>query len=374
MWFFYSDVPVVLSPPLSKERVYVVPSKLGDTISVNITVFSNDGGIEVSVERNDDSVNPKPIRAVVSETKVMLPVFGKLIEEDGYSIHVILFTENANDMSDYTVRIKNDFKQTMLLIDVKPEGPPTIPTQFALNNVDQNAIEASWLAEFNGGFRQTFVIQISIDEIHWSNASIRTEDTDRSNDIYRLTISNLDHSTTYFLRLYAFNELGLSGFTSVLQATTSDTQDHASKGALIGGIVGGCTSMIIAVLVASLLLWRRRRAIPKEVENPMCVEAESTITQTPSFAHATSRGETRTERTTIDDLYAVVDKNAKTSGIYTNCSGEPNDKRQGSTKLINHAGLVYADVVFDKPALEQEQFTIHGLEDRTEYAQVDLAI
>ncbi|XP_052803517.1 uncharacterized protein LOC128233735 isoform X2 [Mya arenaria] len=286
----------------------------------------------------------------------------------------IFIKENANDMSDYTVRIKNDFKQTMLLIDVKPEGPPTIPTQFALNNVDQNAIEASWLAEFNGGFRQTFVIQISIDEIHWSNASIRTEDTDRSNDIYRLTISNLDHSTTYFLRLYAFNELGLSGFTSVLQATTSDTQDHASKGALIGGIVGGCTSMIIAVLVASLLLWRRRRAIPKEVENPMCVEAESTITQTPSFAHATSRGETRTERTTIDDLYAVVDKNAKTSGIYTNCSGEPNDKRQGSTKLINHAGLVYADVVFDKPALEQEQFTIHGLEDRTEYAQVDLAI
>ncbi|XP_052803071.1 uncharacterized protein LOC128233436 isoform X2 [Mya arenaria] len=383
-YIFIKDVPVVLSPTLSKEEILVVLSKLGDTIYVNITVFSNVGGFEASVERTYGSFHPNTISSVISEKKVMLPVFGTLIEEDGYSVDIVIITENEQDFSYYTVRIKNDFKQTTLLIDVRAEGPPTIPTQFTVSKITQNAIETSWFAEFNGGFRQTFVIQISIDEHHWSNASIRIEDIDTLSKIYRHTINNLDHSTKYFLRLYAFNELGTSGFTSALQATTIDTQEmqaldqglsspgrsipvritnectehvlpqlyheSSSTGTVTSGVFGGVVGGVVAlavVVVAVLIISRKYRISclkPSDSERNTKIQSNPVFeTQTASpYEHLNTRE--KTEYTEIG-MTAVGQ-----SGV-----GSPNNETSSYERLHTRENAAFTELGVSPPE-SQTQF------------------
>ncbi|WAR05823.1 hypothetical protein MAR_021192 [Mya arenaria] len=41
-------------------------------------------------------------------------------------------------------------------------------------------------------------------------------------------------------------------------------------------------------------------------------------------------------------------------------------------KNVNQDGLVYADLVFPNPPKGQKKLVIHGLDDMTEYAEVDL--
>ncbi|XP_052803762.1 contactin-1-like [Mya arenaria] len=258
-YLLVKDAPIVLFPKLSHDDVIVLSSKLGDTLSIQVNFYSNYG--RVAAYLKDSSYNSSENKSVtldVSETNVELPVFDQVLNDSGFVLNITIIIEEADDFTVYPVSIENDFKATLLYIDVKSEGPPETPWTFTIEEVMQHSIDISWFGNFNGGFKQTFAIQTSMDGVDWSNATLLEEDVPNTNEQYHQTVDNLDHTTTYYLRMYAFNVLGESEHTSVMQATTATalediTQSHAS---VIGGVVGGCLGVAVAVIVIVFVLRR----------------------------------------------------------------------------------------------------------------------
>jgi hypothetical protein len=96
-------------------------------------------------------------------------------------------------------------------------GAPWRPENIQLDELQQTAIRISWIPGFNGGFSQTFVIQLSTDQINWFNGTTVDE-----NRLRRLSISitDLQESKKYFLRIIAYNVLGRSNFSDIYSFTT----------------------------------------------------------------------------------------------------------------------------------------------------------
>jgi hypothetical protein len=109
--------------------------------------------------------------------------------------------------------------------------PPVSPSDFTIDYIQHNKARLSWRRGYNGGLTQTFVIQLGTDE-KWSDVEVfdrNTEDKDRISTI----LTDLFDSTTYFVRLYAYNVEGNSPLSETLNFTTSPIKGKIKKKMLI---------------------------------------------------------------------------------------------------------------------------------------------
>jgi len=97
------------------------------------------------------------------------------------------------------------------VITPTPPPIPSIPTGFNIVVVGENQIDVSWTAQSNV---DNFVIEWGVDGFTFPN----TASVDGSQTTYSIT--GLDASTLYYVRMKAVNESGESGYTSILSATT----------------------------------------------------------------------------------------------------------------------------------------------------------
>ncbi|XP_052807151.1 cell adhesion molecule DSCAML1-like isoform X1 [Mya arenaria] len=424
-YLFVKDAPVVLFPQISHDGVFVVSGKLGDTLSLQVKIYSNYGSVVAKLKDSGNNTSENTSIAIdVFETSVELPVMGHVRNDSGFILNITITIEEADDFTFYPVSIENDFKATLLDIEVKAEGPPETPLDFSIEEVMQNSIAISWFGNFNGGFKQTFAIQTSKDDVSWHNFTLFAEVVPNTKQQYNQNVDKLEPTTKYYLRMYAFNKLGVSEHTYTLQATTPAPLDSTpSPAAMIGGLAGGISAVLILVIVGVVLLARRRlkgekqddvnrltrgqrlrklfskrtdgddeETLPDEVENPMYVGADDMgVPGTAQTLYAVPQKRKHQGGAPTGDIYAVVDKKTKNQGktsgqkntseqdIYENSdgvgtSGYQSTGRKTSTikKNVNQDGLIYADLVFPNPPKGQKKLVIHGLDDMTEYAEVDL--
>ncbi|XP_052807033.1 hemicentin-1-like isoform X2 [Mya arenaria] len=254
-YLLVKDAPVVLFPQLSHDGVIVVSGKLGDTLSLQIKIYSNYGSVVAKLKDSGKNTSEnKSVTMDVFESAVELPIMGHVRNDIGFVLNITITIEESDYFTFYPVSIENDFKATLLDIEVKSEGPPEIPRTLTIEKVMQHSIDISWFGNFNGGFKQTFAIQTSKDGVDWNNATLLEEDVLNRREQYHQTVDKLDHTTKYYLRMYAFNKLGESEHTNVLQATTASSRDitprHAS---VIGGVVGGCLGAVAVIVIVFVL-------------------------------------------------------------------------------------------------------------------------
>jgi hypothetical protein len=78
----------------------------------------------------------------------------------------------------------------------------------------------SWLPGNNGGLTQTFVIQLGTGKRSWEDTEVQDKVEQNDQTISKI-LTGLSDSTTYFVRMYAYNNVGNSPLSEILIFTTS---------------------------------------------------------------------------------------------------------------------------------------------------------
>lgn len=122
----------------------------------------------------------------------------------------------------YGPLVWNSYLKTFFII-----GPPQPPYDVSVGLVSASDVEVSWIAGFEGGFSQTFVILLSKDSENWENKTQLAGGISSNYKKFMKTVKGLDHSSLYFLRMFAYNEKGASNYSNIVNFTTSVTGNFA---------------------------------------------------------------------------------------------------------------------------------------------------
>ncbi|KAL3887456.1 hypothetical protein ACJMK2_027397, partial [Sinanodonta woodiana] len=90
---------------------------------------------------------------------------------------------------------------------------PEKPFNFHPANVQEKQLSLRWQAGYNGGYTQTFIVEISLDNLTWNNASqVSVENRD---GWFTTVIEDLIPGSEYYFRLYAYNINGRGDLADV---------------------------------------------------------------------------------------------------------------------------------------------------------------
>ncbi len=82
-------------------------------------------------------------------------------------------------------------------------------------------MNVSWNLGFHRGFSQTFVVQYSTDDVAWTDGATLDTGLSESPNRHHVSVDSLSPGQLYYLRIYAYNEMGQSEYTDTFNVTTS---------------------------------------------------------------------------------------------------------------------------------------------------------
>ncbi|CAC5421782.1 unnamed protein product [Mytilus coruscus] len=253
-----------------------------------------------------------------------------------------------DDFGIYLVKASNIHGSFRLKYNVIPRRAPDPPTNITAS-CDVYSIRVTWISGFNGGENQTFRINFAntiSNQTLFKDEIIDVRD-DKNINVIR---ESVNPDTLYRIFLEASNLYGTTKSTEVTNCTTQKNQEENQRltSALVGGIAGSISALLIVVIVIGGLYCRRRRKFTegnielKESESNETDEDEDGLKDNPLYVTSgeVSNAEER-------PVYGVVNKATQNKDKLT-----PDDK-QGQ-------GPVYAEV---------QKSSIHdGLKDNPLYA------
>ncbi|KAH3859807.1 hypothetical protein DPMN_102630 [Dreissena polymorpha] len=179
------------------------------------------------------------------------------ISADGLQTNMSISRLQSADFGRYRVSVYNDLgnatQEYELRAHYKPEPPKNLNVKEGSLNVDSFTVE--WEPGFNGGEEQTFYIQYKPMEstLQWTDVNV-------SSNSWKYTLLGLQSGTTYFIKMFARNIVGISDETDVVTATTlvgfansPSTLTSVAIGAAIGGIV------CFTLSVVGVFCWKKRK-------------------------------------------------------------------------------------------------------------------
>ncbi|KAL3887536.1 hypothetical protein ACJMK2_027476, partial [Sinanodonta woodiana] len=120
---------------------------------------------------------------------------------------------SENDFGQYVIEVKNivgsDSKNIQILRQITPEKP----FNFHATNIQEKQLSLRWQAGYNGGYSQTFIVEISLDNITWNNVS--QVSAGNGDGWFTTVIEDLLPGSEYYLRLYAYNINGRGDLADV---------------------------------------------------------------------------------------------------------------------------------------------------------------
>ncbi|WAR06396.1 NPHN-like protein [Mya arenaria] len=331
------------------------------------------------------------------------------ISTEGLSSQVTVLDVQIEDYRLYKLSVSNGI------------GKPDLPTDFHVikDTIRQTSVVLTWIPGFDNGSPQEFHISYGkrVDDTGFISQTLSQEDR----EVMKYTVENLDSGTEYLVSLFAANEEGSTASVNVtfqtLKRVISGTPD-GHPAAVIGGAVGGGVVSILIIIGVVVLVIRFRQSgdlkdketltenrrmdplskrpqdeddeLPDIVENSMYVPAgdipkrkgNETKTAATNNLYAQPK-KAKTSKPLNSDIYAEVKKGNKKGTSKTNLKKQYDNKGfedqtyenhdlQEEKKNVNKGGLIYADLEFAKPPKGQTKLVIHGLDDMTMYADVDL--
>ncbi|KAL3887428.1 hypothetical protein ACJMK2_027370 [Sinanodonta woodiana] len=196
-----------------------------------------------------------------------------------FRAYFFIILSNDNDLGLYAVEVKNavgsDSKNIRIIEQITPEKP----SSFHATDIQETQLSLRWQAGYNGGYTQTFIVEISHNNITWNNASqVSAENRD---GWFTTVIEDLIPGSEYYLRLYAYNINGRGDLADVQLAirTLKETMFSSlldfipsveisvggAVGAGVGGAVGvgvgGAVGGIIVGLIGAIIACTIRRQL-----------------------------------------------------------------------------------------------------------------
>ncbi|XP_060563649.1 uncharacterized protein LOC132723012 [Ruditapes philippinarum] len=242
-------------------------ARLMENVAMDVYYFSNSAGSSIKIFRNRNGMRQADVKYNVTETnaQVDLKVFGNTIKTAGVRARILIHIETKDDIGSYDVVVTNEINSTVRSMEIIAKGPPGVSYNVTVDNIQQTTARVSWQQGYHGGFPQTFLIQLSTDMEQWENVETVYGGTDESEDFKQKVLTDLSHSTAYFVRIYAFNREGNGPFSQYKNFTTRSIIGSDTQSSSVGGIVGGVVSaMIVIALIVVLVVLLRRKAITKD--------------------------------------------------------------------------------------------------------------
>ncbi|XP_060575287.1 neural cell adhesion molecule 1-B-like, partial [Ruditapes philippinarum] len=217
----WSTFPVIVSLDAK------IASRLNRNITVEVEYFSNIAGSDVKLYKIVNDAMKAVTLLSVNPVEIKVPVLSHLIKAKGTRAYFTVQIKSEEDYGFYYVVVSNIIGSSNKSFEIIPTKPPVSPSDFTIDYIQHNKARLSWRRGYNGGLTQTFVIQLGTDE-KWNDVEVfdrNTEDRDRISTI----LTDLFDSTTYFVRLYAYNEEGNSPLSETLYFTTSPIKGNNFK-------------------------------------------------------------------------------------------------------------------------------------------------
>ncbi|KAL3860940.1 hypothetical protein ACJMK2_007035, partial [Sinanodonta woodiana] len=218
---------------------------LGDNVTLEVYFIAHPEPSDIAWyrrEKETDMWQPFPYQS---------PAF------NGSYSSIIVHLATARDFGNYMVNMSNYLGIYSNTYFIRTEREPETPVKFHITDVQEKQVALQWLSGDHRGFDQTFVIQISMDNNVWTNASLIN--AGKKDGWFSETVTGLKSNTVYYFRLYSFNVNGESDFADIIFAarTLKVSASSLDIGASIGIGFGGFFIGVIGTISVIIIIWKR---------------------------------------------------------------------------------------------------------------------
>nr|XP_022320238.1 hemicentin-1-like isoform X2 [Crassostrea virginica] len=377
--------PIYISFPNTLDNGF----SIGDRVDLTVA-FKGNPAAEVSWTFNPWNSNTSqgvPVHRVQNQSK--------------YHTAVVIETLNTNDFGIYKLQLTNIHGS--ISKDFKIQGPPTAPTDLSVKCPDVAVVV--WRPGFDGGSKQTFVLEYSSNQSSWQIHRPKLAAAFNEDYSYlRTFVDDISPNTLYFFRVKAHNAFGEAVSESDVNCTRQNPVEEVHSLSKHVGFVGVGAGMIlfvviIGVLVAGLNLKRKRRR--KNTDNHLSQKSDNSqekddvldivdnilyISADEAKEVPEPSGDNVQNMASGNDTYAVVSKGdfpGNDASVYAEVNKTKKKQKpavpEKSSKVKkrlppndNQDGLIYLELdLRDTASSSTGKFVIHGAEDRTEYVDID---
>ncbi|XP_052806679.1 contactin-1-like, partial [Mya arenaria] len=255
----------ILSYPViaNAETTINVAVQIGNVSEFSAEFFSNTQDATVYIKKENFESKADIALTKIMPKKVKMQVFDHNIEVECFVVRALLNITKVEELGSYNMFVQNSIESRSLSFNLIPEGPPGGLTIISVNNVQQTSAVVTWTRGFHGGFRQTVYVELSIDSHRWNVKLKLNEGKNEDKDEVNTTLQELQPGSLYYIRMYAENDRGKSGYTRIFNVTLLDsvtTEKSPNAGPAIGGAIGGVLGAVVTVAVF-IVIFRRKYAL-----------------------------------------------------------------------------------------------------------------
>ncbi|KAK3586308.1 hypothetical protein CHS0354_035092 [Potamilus streckersoni] len=232
---------------------------------------------------------------------------------------LIISLSSKNDFGQYDLEVKNSIGSDSKSVRIIEQITPEKPLNFHATSIQERQLSLTWLSGYHGGFNQTFVVEISLDNITWNNVS--QVNAGNRNGWYSATLLDLIPGSEYYLRLYAYNINGRGDFADIQPiirmfkecACASSLEVSASVGISVGGAVGVGVGGIVLGIIGIIIAFAIRRQLhgPK---NPCFRSKGKTVDEIHTYSN------TEMNPQTVKPIYEELNKGDTERSVYDKIS------------------------------------------------------
>ncbi|XP_052819322.1 synaptogenesis protein syg-2-like isoform X2 [Mya arenaria] len=248
----------ILSYPviMTVETTMTVAVQIGNVSEFSVDFFSNTQDIKVYIVKENSESKSNIASTSILPKRLTYRVFDHNIEVGGFVVRTMLTVKKEEELGSYKLTIENNIGSQNLTVILKPKGPPFAPTIISMTNIQQTSAVLTWTRGFHGGFSQTVYVEISVDRQRWDVKFETYEGKLENKTKVNTILQQLQPGTLYFIRMFAENEMGKSGWTRTFNITTTMTVYTASPVPVVGGVIGGCLGAIVVIAVIVVIFQR----------------------------------------------------------------------------------------------------------------------
>ncbi|XP_071095565.1 hemicentin-2-like isoform X4 [Haliotis cracherodii] len=252
---------------------------------------------------------------------------------------VTILDVKEEDFLNYTVNVENTEGKLEVKIALVSKSRPYKPSNLKAANIYPRSVTLKWEKAFNGGATQRFNIQYRQHGGQWTtHPSSPSED-----DALHLDIDDLEPGTLYEIRMNALNDYGNSSYVSITVTTATDPDNSSTTVGVVAAVVG----VIGVIVIIAVIIVKRRKNKHKAGQDASMADqrewddarvvANNDLYETSADLdiHPSGPG----AGVDANDVYAVVNKPAKTNNPHEDIYAQPK-KKKGQTKEKRKADIV----------------------------------
>lgn len=141
------------------------------------------------------------------------------VGDDGYVLSVR--TVLRSDIGVYTLSVANLMGSREFSVALTAPGPPAAPRLMEMLNCTARTAWIHWLVPFDGGFRQSYAVEVGVGQQPSSYSALERFSDDSPEDaelLYR--VRSLQPSTEYTFRARSHNQAGAGPYGNLTRCTT----------------------------------------------------------------------------------------------------------------------------------------------------------